>query len=69
MICTLEEERQERDEEDQENGDNASFDPVEDRDEVVAPRALLSAEYVALRVHLADRQLLVERANVQYYRT
>ena len=60
-IITLEEERQESDEEDQEDGDDATPDPVKDRNQVVASR--LAADDVAGRVDLANRELLVKRAD------
>ena len=59
----MHEQRQESNEEDQEDGDDTVLDPVEYWDEVVATR--LPAKNVALRVDLADRKLLVERAEVK----
>ena len=38
------------------------MDPVEDRNEVVASG--LSTEYVTLRIHFADRQLLIQSTKV-----
>lgn len=61
---TLEEQRQESDEEHQKDGDDAPLNPVKDRNQVITSCSLLTAEHVALRVYLADRQLLVQGSNV-----
>lgn len=39
------------------NGDDAALDPIEDRNEVVAPRTLLTTEHIALRINLTDLAL------------
>ncbi len=59
---TLHEQWQESDEEHQEDRNNTVLDPIEHWDEVVAAR--LSRKNVALRVNLADGQLLVECSEV-----
>jgi hypothetical protein len=40
------------------------MNPIEDRNEVVAPR--LSGDHIASRVYSADRELLVERPEVHH---
>ena len=64
-LFTLQEQRQEGDEEDQENGNNASSDPIENGNEVVASRA--SRQNVPSGVHFTNQQLLVERSDVQHW--
>lgn len=59
---TLQEERQEGDEEHQENGLDAALDPIEHRDEIIA--AGLSLNDVALRIDLANGELLVQSSDV-----
>ena len=61
---TLHEQRQESNEEDQEDGHNAMFDPIENGDEVVAAR--LTGNHIALRVDVANGELLVEGTEVEY---
>jgi hypothetical protein len=69
MICvaillTLEEQRQEGDTKYQENGNNASPNPIEHRDEVVA--AGLATNDIALRIDSADQELFIQRSNVEH---
>ena len=59
----MHEQRQESDEEHQEDGDDAVLDPIEDGNEIVAAR--LPTENIALRVDLADRELLIKSTEVE----
>jgi hypothetical protein len=63
---TLEEQRQESDEEHQEDRDDTPLNPVKDRNKVITSCSLLTAQHVALRVYLTDRQFLVQSSNVQH---
>ena len=56
----LQEERQERDEEDDEDRNNATFDPVVDRDQVVTP--VLIAKELTISSVLADEETLIHCA-------
>lgn len=55
---TLQEQRQERNDENQKYRDDATPDPIEHRNEIIAPR--LPTDHVALRIYSTDSQLLVE---------
>lgn len=48
VVHTLEKQWQERNEEHQEDGNDAPLNPVKDRDKVVTPCSLLTAQHVAL---------------------
>ena len=61
---TLHEQRQEGDEEDQENRLNATLDPVENGNQVVA--TWLTGENIALGIHLTDGKLLVQSTKVKH---
>lgn len=63
----MQKERQESDAEHQENGDDAALDPIEDRNEVVAPRTLLTTKHISLCINLADRELLVKSSDEEHY--
>ena len=64
---TLHEQRQESDEEHQEDRHDTVLDPVEHRNEVVAP--ILARKNIALGVNPADGQLLVKRTEIEHYNT
>ena len=64
---TLQEQRQEGDEEDQENRLNATLDPVENGNQIVA--TWLTSENIALGIHLTDGKLLVQSTEVKHYET
>lgn len=64
MNITLQEKRQESNGEHQENGNDATADPIEHWDEVIATG--LTTNDIALRVDLADYELLVERSDVEH---
>ena len=64
MIQTLKEERQEGNEEHKEDGLNATLDPVENGNQVVATG--LASLHVAGGINLANRKLLVESTDVDH---
>ena len=65
LLLTLQEQGQERNEEHQEDGLNAASDPVKNGNQVVATG--LAWLYIAGRIDLANRELLVQSTNVHHY--
>lgn len=65
-VSTLQEQRQEGNEKDQKDWCNAAFDPVKDRDQIVATR--LTSNDISLSINSANGQLLIQSANIEYWK-